>query len=54
MSCLIDELLDKSGLNGSIGFFHHTGKLVPFEVVKADFNMVAALVGNRRSSALTE
>ena len=49
-----DELLDESGLNGRVGLLHHMGKFVPFEVVKADFDMVAALVGNRRSSAFTE
>lgn len=49
-----DKLLDESGLYGRVGFFHHSGKFIPFEIVKADFDMVAALVGNRRSSAFTK
>ena len=49
-----DELLDESGLYGRVGFLHHSGEFIPFEIVKADFDMVAALVGNRRSSAFTK
>ena len=49
-----DKLLDESGLYGRVGFFHHSGEFITFEIVKADFDMVAALVGNQRSPAFTK
>lgn len=49
-----DELLDESGLYGRVGFLHHSGEFIPFEIVKADFDMMAAFVCNRRSPAFTK
>ena len=49
-----DLLLDESCLDCSVGSLHHLGQIVPFKVVKADFDVVAALVGNRRSPAFVD
>ena len=48
------QLLDESGSYILIGFLHHPDECVPFEVIKAHLDAVAALVGDRRSPSFVE